>query len=811
MKKEIDFQITGMTCAACAGRIEKGLNRLEGVEDASVNLALETSHIIYETEQLTPDDLKRKVQSLGYDVVMEQAEFDIEGMTCAACANRIEKKINRMDGVDHGSVNFALETLQVTYHPGQTSANDIKDAVQSIGYSLIEPDADQAEEGKKDHRQAAIEKQTARFLFSMILSLPLLWAMVSHFSFTSFIWLPEAFMNPWVQLALAAPVQFIVGWPFYVGAYKALRNKSANMDVLVALGTSAAFFYSLYESIQSAIRGTHEAALYYETSAVLITLIVLGKLMEARAKGRSSEAIQKLMGLQAKEAVIERDGKQMTVPISDVKVNDLVFVKPGEKVPVDGEIIEGTTAIDESMITGESLPVDKTAGDMVIGATMNKNGFIKIKATKVGKETALSQIIRVVEQAQGSKAPIQRMADQISGIFVPIVVGIAVLTFLIWFFFVDPGNVTSALETFIAVIVIACPCALGLATPTSIMAGSGRAAESGILFKGGEHLEVTQSLDTVVLDKTGTVTKGEPSLTDVLAYANWTEDTLLQLAGSAEQQSEHPLARAITDGMKERGLEAVEVEAFQADPGHGIEAKAAGHKLLIGTRKLLQKHHIRYEQIEASVTMLEEQGKTAMLVAIDGEVAGIVAVADTIKSSSPQAIARLKEQGIHVVMMTGDNKLTAEAIAKQAGIDHVIAEVLPEEKAAHIAALQEQGKKVAMVGDGINDAPALATANIGMAVGTGTDVAMEAADITLMTGDLHAIADALEFSKKTMRNIKQNLFWALAYNCIGIPIAAFGFLAPWLAGAAMAFSSVSVVLNALRLQRLKPVREGVAE
>ncbi|MBL4984877.1 heavy metal translocating P-type ATPase [Bacillus safensis] len=811
MKKEIDFQITGMTCAACAGRIEKGLNRLEGVEDASVNLALETSHIVYETEQLTPDDLKRKVQSLGYDVVMEQAEFDIEGMTCAACANRIEKKINRMDGVDHGSVNFALETLQVTYHPGQTSTNDIKDAVHSIGYSLIEPAADQAEEGKKDHRQAAIEKQTARFLFSMILSLPLLWAMVSHFSFTSFIWLPEAFMNPWVQLALAAPVQFIVGWPFYVGAYKALRNKSANMDVLVALGTSAAFFYSLYESIQSAIRGTHEAALYYETSAVLITLIVLGKLMEARAKGRSSEAIQKLMGLQAKEAVIERDGKQMTVPISDVKVNDLVFVKPGEKVPVDGEIIEGTTAIDESMITGESLPVDKTAGDMVIGATINKNGFIKIKATKVGKETALSQIIRVVEQAQGSKAPIQRMADQISGIFVPIVVGIAVLTFLIWFFFVDPGNVTSALETFIAVIVIACPCALGLATPTSIMAGSGRAAESGILFKGGEHLEVTQSLDTVVLDKTGTVTKGEPSLTDVLAYANWTEDTLLQLAGSAEQQSEHPLARAITDGMKERGLEAVEVEAFQADPGHGIEAKAAGHKLLIGTRKLLQKHHIQYEQIEASVTTLEEQGKTAMLVAIDGEFAGIVAVADTIKSSSPQAISRLKEQGIHVVMMTGDNKLTAEAIAKQAGIDHVIAEVLPEEKAAHIAALQEQGKKVAMVGDGINDAPALATANIGMAVGTGTDVAMEAADITLMTGDLHAIADALEFSKKTMRNIKQNLFWALAYNCIGIPIAAFGFLAPWLAGAAMAFSSVSVVLNALRLQRLKPVREGVAE
>ncbi|MFW0910489.1 heavy metal translocating P-type ATPase [Bacillus altitudinis] len=811
MKKEIDFQITGMTCAACAGRIEKGLNRLEGVDAASVNLALETSHIVYETEQLTAEDLKQKIQSLGYDVVMEQAEFDIEGMTCAACANRIEKKVNRMEGIDQGSVNFALETLQVTYHPGQISPSDIKEAVKSIGYSLIEPAEEHAEEGKKDHRQVAIEKQTARFLFSMILSLPLLWAMVSHFSFTSFIWLPEAFMNPWVQLALAAPVQFIVGWPFYVGAYKALKNKSANMDVLVALGTSAAFFYSLYESIQSAVQGTHEAGLYYETSAVLITLIVLGKLMEARAKGRSSEAIQKLMGLQAKEAVIERDGKEMTVPISEVKVNDFVFVKPGEKVPVDGEIIEGTTAIDESMITGESLPVDKTTGDTVIGATINKNGFVKVKATKVGKETALSQIIRVVEQAQGSKAPIQRMADQISGIFVPIVVGLAVLTFLIWFFFVDPGNVTSALETFIAVIVIACPCALGLATPTSIMAGSGRAAESGILFKGGEHLEVTQSLDTVVLDKTGTVTKGEPSLTDVIASANWTEDKLLQLAGSAEQQSEHPLARAITDGMKTRGLQAVEVEAFQADSGHGIEARAAGHELLIGTRKLLKKHHISCEALETVVTELEEQGKTAMLIAIDGEPAGIVAVADTIKSSSSQAVARLKEQGIHVVMMTGDNKRTAEAIASEAGIDHVIAEVLPEEKAAHIVALQKQGKKVAMVGDGINDAPALATANIGMAVGTGTDVAMEAADITLMTGDLHAIADALEFSRKTMRNIKQNLFWALAYNCIGIPVAAFGFLAPWLAGAAMASSSVSVVLNALRLQRLKPVREGVAK
>ncbi|WP_353854563.1 heavy metal translocating P-type ATPase [Bacillus sp. Bos-x628] len=807
MKKEVDFQITGMTCAACARRIEKGLNKMNGVHDANVNLALETSHIVYDAKSISPDDLKQKIQSLGYNVAIKEAEFDIEGMTCAACANRIEKKINRMAGVDHVSVNFALEKLQVAYHPEQTSTSEIKEAVQSIGYSFIEPNF--AQEKEKNHRQATIEKQTARFLFSMILSLPLLWAMISHFSFTSFIWVPEAFINPWVQLALATPVQFIVGWPFYVGAYKALKNQSANMDVLVALGTSAAFFYSLYESIRSAFQGTHQAALYYETSAVLITLIVLGKLMEARAKGKSSEAIQKLMGLQAKEAVIERSGKQITVPISEVKVDDVVYVKPGEKVPVDGKIIEGTTALDESMITGESLPVDKTIGDTVIGATMNKNGFIKVKATKVGKETALSQIIRVVEHAQGSKAPIQRMADHISGIFVTVVVGIAVLTFLIWFFFVDPWNFTAALETFIAVIVIACPCALGLATPTSIMAGSGRAAESGILFKGGEHLEVTQTLDTIVLDKTGTVTKGEPSVTDVIAYANWTEDTLLQLAGSAEQQSEHPLARAIVDRMKERSLQAVHVDSFQADPGYGVEAHVDGHHLFIGTRKLLKKHHIKYEEGEASLTALEKQGKTAMLTAIDGQLAGIVAVADTIKATSNQAIARLKNQGLQVVMMTGDNKRTAEAIAKQAGIDDVIAEVLPEEKAAHIAVLQEQGKKVAMVGDGINDAPALATANIGMAIGTGTDVAMEAADITFMTGDLHAIADAIEYSKKTMRNIKQNLFWALAYNCIGIPVAAFGFLAPWLAGAAMAFSSVSVVLNSLRLQRIKIVREGV--
>ncbi|MGE6630075.1 heavy metal translocating P-type ATPase [Bacillus sp. NPDC077027] len=803
MKKEVDFQITGMTCAACAGRIEKGLNRMDGVQEANVNLALETSHIVYDSDKLSQAELKQKIQSIGYDVALKQAEFDIEGMTCAACANRIEKKMNRLEGIEQGTVNFALEKLQVAYNPEQTSVDEMKNAVHKLGYTLIQSTHEEEQAREKDHRQVAIEKQTARFLFAMILSFPLLWAMVSHFSFTSFIWLPEAFMNPWVQLALAAPVQFIVGWPFYVGAFKALRNKSANMDVLVALGTSAAFFYSLYESIKAVGTGMHANALYYETSAVLITLIVLGKLMEAKAKGKSSEAIKKLMGLQAKEAVVERNGEQMTVSISDVKIGDIVFVKPGEKIPVDGEIIEGTSALDESMITGESLPVDKTIGDAVIGATMNKNGFLKVKATKIGKDTALSQIIRIVENAQGSKAPIQRLADKISGVFVPIVIGIAVVTFLIWYLVIEPGNVTAALETFIAVIVIACPCALGLATPTSIMAGSGRAAEYGILFKGGEHLETTQTLDTIVLDKTGTVTNGAPKLTDIHVYQDITDEAFLQLVGSAELQSEHPLAQAIADGMKARGLDALNVQSFQADPGFGIEATVNDQRILVGTRRLLHKHGIETEDIEERMTNLEQQGKTAMLVAFDVQLAGIVAVADTIKDSSQAAISRLKAQGLDVILMTGDNSRTAEAIAKQAGIDQVIAEVLPEEKAAHIQVLQEQGKQVAMVGDGINDAPALVTANIGMAIGTGTDVAMEAADITLMTGDLQAIADSLHISRKTMRNIKQNLFWALAYNCIGIPIAAFGFLAPWLAGAAMAFSSVSVVLNALRLQRLK--------
>jgi P-type Cu+ transporter len=796
--KETNLQISGMTCAACATRIEKGLNKLEGVVTANVNLALEKSAIKYDPEKLKVEDIEKKIRDLGYEVVTEKAEFDITGMTCAACSTRIEKGLNKLEGVVKANVNLALEKATVEYNGSVLSPTDIIKKVENLGYGAhVKEDAKET----SDHRQKEITKQTKKFIFSAILSLPLLWAMVGHFSFTSFIWVPEAFMNPWVQLALATPVQFIIGAQFYIGAYKALKNKSANMDVLVALGTSAAYFYSLYLSIMSLSMGTHSLELYYETSAVLITLIILGKLFEAKAKGRSSEAIKKLMGLQAKTATVERNGIEQEIPLEEVIVGDILYIKPGEKIPVDGKIIEGNSAIDESMLTGESVPVDKSIGDEVIGATLNKNGFLKVEAKKVGRDTALAQIIKVVEEAQGSKAPIQRLADKISGIFVPIVVGIAVIAFIIWYVWAAPGDFAEALEKMIAILVIACPCALGLATPTSIMAGSGRAAEFGILFKGGEHLEMTHRITTVVLDKTGTVTNGKPVLTDVIT--DLAEDEFLSLIGSAEKQSEHPLAQAIVQGINEKGIPFLNVTEFEAIPGFGIKAMVDGKELLVGTRKLMNKYNVKVDGALAQMDELEKVGKTAMLAAINGQYAGTVAVADTIKETSKMAISRLKNMGLECLMITGDNQQTALAIANQAGIDHVIAEVLPEGKAAEIKKLQAQGKKVAMVGDGINDAPALAVADIGMAIGTGTDVAMEAADITLIRGDLGSIADAIFMSKKTITNIKQNLFWALAYNSLGIPIAALGFLAPWLAGAAMAFSSVSVVLNALRLQKVK--------
>ncbi|MCK1998738.1 heavy metal translocating P-type ATPase [Psychrobacillus psychrodurans] len=797
--KEANLQITGMTCAACAIRIEKGLNKMDGVEQASVNLALEKSSIKYDPSKLSAADFEKKIEALGYGVVKQKAEFDITGMTCAACSTRIEKGLNKIEGVAIANVNLALEKATIEFNPSEVTVADIIAKVEKLGYGAHQKQKDTEQ---VDHREKAIKDQKRKFIISAILSLPLLWTMVGHFTFTSFLYVPDLLMNPWIQLILATPVQFIIGKQFYVGAYKALRNGSANMDVLVVMGTSAAYFYSVYQAVVTA--GTHHGPhLYFETSAVLITLIILGKLFEAKAKGRSSEAIKKLMGLQAKTAIVVRDGVEKEVPLEEVVIGDTILVKPGEKIPVDGEVLEGITAVDESMLTGESLPVDKNTGDVLYGSTINKNGFIKMKATKVGRDTTLAQIIKVVEDAQGSKAPIQRMADQISGVFVPIVVGIAILTFLVWIIWVQPGEFTPALEVLIAVLVIACPCALGLATPTSIMAGSGRAAEFGILFKGGEHLEQTQSIDTVVVDKTGTVTHGKPVLTDVLIADGQDEERLLSLIGAAEKQSEHPLAEAIVEGIQEKDIELGVVQFFEAIPGYGVQATVSGQGVVIGTRKLMQQYGIDITSVLPAMEELERDGKTAMLAGINGQYAGLVAVADTIKDTSREAVHRLQQMGIKVIMMTGDNERTAQAIGKEVGVDAVIAEVLPEGKAEEVKKLQQQGKKVAMVGDGINDAPALATANIGMAIGTGTDVAMEAADVTLIRGDLNSIADAIIMSRKTMRNIKQNLFWAFGYNTLGIPIAAIGLLAPWVAGAAMAFSSVSVVLNALRLQRVK--------
>ncbi|GIP53901.1 heavy metal translocating P-type ATPase [Paenibacillus vini] len=799
--KQANFQITGMTCAACANRIEKGLNKLEGVSAANVNFALEKASVSFDPAIVDINRMEETIKKLGYGTAKEAVDFKLEGMTCAACANRIEKGLQKLPGVTGASVNFALETAHVEYSPGEISVTDMQNKVKQLGYKAI---TKQENEEKGDRRGKEVRRQKLKLLISAILSFPLLWTMVGHFSFTSWIYTPEIFMNPWFQLILATPVQFIIGRTFYIGAYKALRNGSANMDVLVSLGTSAAYFYSLYLTIVWAAEGGgmhHGPSLYYETSAVLITLVIMGKLFESLAKGRTSEAIKSLMGLQAKTALVVRDGQELTLPVEEVVAGDIVLVRPGEKIPVDGQVLEGLSSVDESMLTGESLPVEKKPGDTVIGATINKNGMLRVQATRVGKETALAQIIKVVEEAQGSKAPIQRVADVISGIFVPIVVGIAVVAFLVWYFLVTPGNFAEALEKAIAVLVIACPCALGLATPTSIMAGSGRAAELGILFKGGEHLEQTHKIDTIILDKTGTVTNGKPELTDVLPEGD--EQEFLALVGAAEKNSEHPLAEAIVAGIRGKNIELAETVTFEAIPGYGIQATANGKTILVGTRKLMEKHGVDAKQAYDTMSRLEEDGKTAMLVAFDNRYAGMVAVADTIKETSKAAVSRLKEMGIQVIMITGDNERTAKSIAAQVGIDHVRAEVLPEGKAEEVKKLQEQGKIVAMVGDGINDAPALATADIGMAIGTGTDVAMEAADVTLMRGDLSSIPDAIYMSRKTMTNIKQNLFWALGYNTLGIPVAAIGLLAPWVAGAAMALSSVSVVLNALRLQRVK--------
>ncbi len=722
----------------------------------------------------------------------------ISGMSCAACAARIEKSLNKLDGVDRAAVNFAIEKATVKYDSSKIKVYEIIKVVEELGYH-----AKRVEEVNRDREKEQREKEIKRLrielIISAVLSAPLVMAML-----LTLVNLDLAFLhNEYFQLIMATPIQFIIGFRFYKNAYYALKAKSANMDVLIAMGTSAAYFFSIYNAFFVPLKsGVMMKELYFEASAVIITLILLGKYLEAVAKGKTSEAIKKLMGLQARTARVIKDGLEEDIPIEEVEAGDIIVVRPGEKVPVDGKIIEGNSSLDESMLTGESLPVDKKAGDLVVGATINKFGAFKFEATKVGKDTVLAQIISMVENAQGSKAPVQKIADKVSGIFVPVVIGIAAITFLIWYLVV--GNLASGIVSAVAVLVIACPCSLGLATPTAIMVGTGKGAENGILFKGGEHLEMTYKLNAVVLDKTGTITKGQPEVTDVLVLGEIEKDEILHLAAIAEKSSEHPLGAAIYEKGKENSEVIPDPDKFEAIPGRGVMAIVNGREVYIGTRKLMTEKEIDLGLTEVAIVELEDEGKTAMLMAVDSKIEAIIAVADTLKESSKKAIKELQKMNIEVYMITGDNKRTANAIAKQVGITNVFAEVLPENKAEEVEKLKQKGKIVAMVGDGINDAPALATADIGMAIGTGTDVAIEAADITLMRGDLTTIPAAIKLSRKTMRKIKQNLFWAFIYNIIGIPIAAIGFLNPMIAGGAMAFSSVSVVTNSLSLKRFNP-------
>ncbi len=793
--KHLVLDITGMTCASCSSAIERVLGKMDGVS-ANVNLAMEKATVDYQPGTVTEKQILEKIQKLGYGVAFSTIIMDIEGMTCASCSAIIEKIVSKMPGIKSVAVNLASNTAKFEYNENQISVKDIQNKIDKLGYKASVK-SNTVSDSEKD--QIRLDRQKKKLIISVILSLPLIYTMLGHIPGNDILTVPAILMNPWVQMALATPVQFIIGASFYTGAYKALANKSANMDVLIVLGTSAAYFYSVYEAFKSLTAMHGEMHLYFETSAVLITLVLFGKYLEAAAKGRTKEAISKLLGLQAKEATVIRNGKSMKVELNDVVVGDTVMVKPGEKIPVDGVVLEGSTSVDESMLTGESLPVEKNTGDEVIGSTINKNGNITFEAKKVGSDTALAGIIKIVEEAQGSKAPIQRMADQISGVFVPIVVAVSVIAFLVWYFLIDPSNMPKALEVAIAVLVISCPCALGLATPTSIMVGTGKGAENGILFKGGEYLETTHRLDVVLLDKTGTVTHGKPKVTDYF----FEDENALSYAASAESKSEHPLADAIVEYAKQKNIELKNTQSFEAIPGHGLKSDIDNKEILVGTRKLMNENQIDISLYEEKMTSMEKEGKTVMLIAIDKKLAALIAVADTIKQTSKEAIEKLKALGIEVYMITGDNDRTAQAIASQVGITKVYSEVLPEDKANVVKEIKKSGRKVAMVGDGINDAPALAFADIGMAIGTGSDVAIEAADVTLVGGDLNHIPKAIELSRKTMRNIKQNLFWALFYNSIGIPVAAMGLLQPWIAGAAMAFSSVSVVTNSLRLKKIK--------
>ena len=815
-QKRIVLDIAGMSCVTCSQTIEKRLPKLKGVINSSVNFAAQKAIIDYNPDLVDQKAIEDAINQIGYRVIHQNFTLKITGMTCATCAQTIEKVLNREEGVYKATVNLALETANVEFNPAQITLETIKKIIRDVGYDVLEPEEGISDAEQKE-RDREIRSLKIKLVFSAIVAVPVV--LYSNLRFLPFA-LPSLSVDNFVPLllfVLSTPVHFIVGHSFFIGAYKALRNKNPNMDVLVTLGTSAAYFYSVYVTFSGV------GNLYYTTAVSLMVFLTLGKLLEAIAKGRTSAAIKKLMGLRAKTARVIRAGNEFEIPVEDVLVGDIVLVRPGEKIPVDGTVIDGYSGVDEKVITGESIPVEKKVGDSVVGATINKTGMLKFKATKVGVDTVLAQIIKLVENALGSKAPIQRLVDVVSSYFVPAVLITATAAFIVWYL-LGFGFIFS-LTVFIAVLIIACPCAMGLATPTAIMVGVGKGAENGILIKSGEALETAHKLQVVVFDKTGTLTKGEPEVTDIIILNSSTatstktnklsEKELLQFAAIAEKNSEHPLGEAIVKRAKELHIEVDDPDFFNSIPGHGVEVKYNGLRILLGNRKLMQQNNVDIELLEKNMAKLEEDGKTVMLIAVDGKVVGLIGVADTLMEYSKNAVKTLQGMGLEVVMLTGDNKRTAEAISKQVGVNRVLAEVLPEDKANEILRLQNESKVVAMVGDGINDAPALAQADIGIALGSGTDVAIETGDIVLVKNDPRDVVISIQLSRATMSKIKQGLFWAFAYNTALIPVAAgilfpfFGVLLdPIFAAAAMATSSVSVVSNASLLRRFKPKLES---